>query len=33
MATHTFEQIEEAVDKITRAFKDVGVVMGVKERI
>src|SRR6201991_2123424 len=33
MATHTFEQIEEAVEKITKAFKDVGVVMGVKERI
>src|SRR6201996_9359610 len=33
MATHTFAQIDEAVEKITKAFKDVGVVMGVKERI
>jgi len=34
MATHTFEQIDEAVEKITKAFKDVGVpLMGVKERI
>ncbi len=33
MATHTFDQIDEAVDKIARAFKDVGVPMGVKERI
>jgi 7-keto-8-aminopelargonate synthetase-like enzyme len=32
MATHTFEQIEEAVEKIIRAFKDVGVTT-VKERI
>jgi len=33
MATHTFEQIDEAVDKIAKAFKDVGVPMRVKERI
>ncbi len=33
MATHTFDQIDEAVDKIARAFKDVGVVSSVKERI
>jgi len=32
MATHTFEQIEEAVEKIIRAFKEVGVTT-VKERI
>lgn len=32
MATHTFEQIDEAVEKIIRAFKDVGVTT-VKERI
>src|SRR6201986_5027925 len=32
MATHTFEQIEEAVEKIARAFKDVGV-SSVKEKI
>jgi 8-amino-7-oxononanoate synthase len=32
MATHTFAQIDEAVDKIARAFKDVGVT-AVKERI
>jgi 8-amino-7-oxononanoate synthase len=32
MATHTFEQIEEAVEKITKAFKDVGV-NAIKERI
>src|SRR6201994_532740 len=32
MATHTFDQIEEAVDKIARAFKAVGV-STVKERI
>lgn len=33
MATHTFEQIDEAVEKIAKAFKDVGVPMRVKERI
>jgi 8-amino-7-oxononanoate synthase len=33
MATHTFDQIEEAIEKIARAFKDVGVVSSVKERI
>jgi len=32
MATHTFEQIEEAIEKITRAFKDVGVT-SIKEKI
>lgn len=32
MATHTFEQIEEAVDKITKAFKVVGVT-AIKEKI
>jgi 8-amino-7-oxononanoate synthase len=32
MATHTFDQIDEAVDKIARAFKDVGVT-SVKEKI
>ena len=32
MATHTFEQIEEAVDKISKAFKEVGVT-AVKEKI
>ncbi len=32
MATHTFAQIDEAIDKITKAFKAVGVVM-VKENI
>ncbi len=32
MATHTFGQIEEAVDKISRAFKEVGVT-AVKEKI
>jgi 7-keto-8-aminopelargonate synthetase-like enzyme len=26
MATHTFEQVDEAVDKITKAFKDAGVI-------
>lgn len=25
MATHTFEQVDEAVDKITKAFKEIGV--------
>ena len=32
MATHTFAQIDEAIDKISKAFKAVGVVM-VKENI
>jgi len=32
MATHTFEQIEEAIEKIARAFKDVGVT-SIKEKI
>src|SRR6201991_4035588 len=32
MATHTFEQIDEAVEKIARAFKEVGVTTD-KERI
>jgi 8-amino-7-oxononanoate synthase len=32
MATHTFGQIEEAVDKLVKAFKDVGVET-IKERI
>jgi len=32
MATHTFAQIEEAIDKIARAFKDVGVT-SIKEKI
>jgi len=32
MATHTFEQIDEAVDKISKVFKEVGVTT-VKERI
>ena len=32
MATHTFEQIDEAIEKITKAFKDVGVT-AVKEKI
>jgi 8-amino-7-oxononanoate synthase len=32
MATHTFGQIEEAIDKISKAFKEAGVVM-VKENI
>src|ERR1700712_2377834 len=33
MATHTFAQIDEAIEKITKAFKDVGVSLAVKERI
>ncbi|PWK78205.1 8-amino-7-oxononanoate synthase [Mucilaginibacter oryzae] len=34
MATHTFEQIDEAVDKLTKAFKAVGVdAASVKEKI
>jgi 8-amino-7-oxononanoate synthase len=32
MATHTFEQIDEAIEKIAKAFKDVGVT-AVKEKI
>jgi len=32
MATHTFAQIDEAIDKISRAFKDVGVT-SIKEKI
>jgi 8-amino-7-oxononanoate synthase len=32
MATHTFDQIDEAVDKLSKAFKQVGVTT-VKERI
>jgi 7-keto-8-aminopelargonate synthetase-like enzyme len=32
MATHTFAQIDEAIDKISRVFKEVGVSM-VKEDI
>ncbi len=32
MATHTFEQIDEAVEKLAKAFKDVGVT-SVKEKI
>ncbi|WP_448697900.1 aminotransferase class I/II-fold pyridoxal phosphate-dependent enzyme [Mucilaginibacter sp. AW1-3] len=32
MATHTFSQIEEAVDKISKAFKQVGVT-SIKEKI
>jgi len=33
MATHTFEQIEEAIEKIAKAFKEVGVTTAVKEKI
>jgi 8-amino-7-oxononanoate synthase len=33
MATHTFAQIDEAVEKIAKAFKAVGVVSSVKENI
>ena len=33
MATHSFEQIDEAIEKIARAFKEVGVVSAVKEKI
>ena len=33
MATHTFEQIDEAVEKIAKAFKEVGVMSTVKEKI
>jgi len=33
MATHTFAQIDEAVDKLAKAFKQVGVFNTVKEKI
>ena len=33
MATHTFAQIDEAVEKIAKAFKAVGVTSSVKENI
>jgi len=33
MATHTFSQIEEAVDKLSKAFKQVGIINSVKEKI
>lgn len=33
MATHSFEQIDEAIEKIAKAFKEVGVVSAVKEKI
>jgi 8-amino-7-oxononanoate synthase len=33
MATHTFEQIDEAVEKLAKAFKEVGVNASVKEKI
>ena len=33
MATHTFSQIDEAVDKISKAFKEVGVFNTIKEKI
>ncbi|WP_413668827.1 aminotransferase class I/II-fold pyridoxal phosphate-dependent enzyme [Mucilaginibacter sp. Mucisp86] len=33
MATHTFEQIDEAVEKLSKAFKEVGVAASVKEKI
>jgi hypothetical protein len=32
MATHTFAQIDEAVDKIAKAFKEAGVT-SIKEKI
>jgi 8-amino-7-oxononanoate synthase len=32
MATHTFEQIEEAIEKIAKAFKEVGV-LSIEEKI
>jgi hypothetical protein len=32
MATHTFDQIDEAIEKIAKAFKEVGVA-SVKENI
>jgi 8-amino-7-oxononanoate synthase len=33
MATHTFDQIDEAVEKIAKAFKECGVVSTIKEKI
>lgn len=33
MATHTFEQIDEAVEKLIAAFKEVDVPLGVKEKV
>ncbi|HEY8930722.1 MAG TPA: pyridoxal phosphate-dependent aminotransferase family protein [Mucilaginibacter sp.] len=33
MATHTFAQIEEAIEKIAKAFKEVGVTSSIKENI
>ena len=33
MATHTFAQIDEAVEKIAKAFKEIGVTSSVKENI
>jgi 8-amino-7-oxononanoate synthase len=33
MATHSFEQIDEAIEKIAKAFKEVGVISAVKEKI
>jgi 8-amino-7-oxononanoate synthase len=33
MATHTFGQIDEAVEKIAKAFKEVGVTTSIKEKI
>nr|MBB6148244.1 8-amino-7-oxononanoate synthase [Mucilaginibacter sp. SP1R1] len=33
MATHTFDQIDEAVEKLAKAFKEVGVTSSVKENI
>src|SRR3984885_8747693 len=33
MATHSFAQIEEAIEKISKAFKDVGVTSSIKENI
>ena len=26
MATHTFDQVDEAIDKITKAFREIGVI-------
>jgi 8-amino-7-oxononanoate synthase len=33
MATHTFDQIDEAVEKLAKVFKEVGVTSSVKENI
>jgi 8-amino-7-oxononanoate synthase len=33
MATHTFDQIDEAVEKLAKAFKEVGVSASIKEKI